>query len=366
MKTKRHKLSRDPRTGIYYVKVQVHGTRRRFTFGKQRKLAESELRKLERDLADGGISFAEEPDVKLIEPCDPNEDDLRTLIDAHCDWVEQNRAHSTFIQRHTYLEEFARFVGDCKISEITRITLENYFSWAKVNHSKSQNGGNAYLRHVKTLFLWAEDMDVCACPVKKFPRMADVLPETKRFTDEELVTLLQRMTDLDFRDMIVFGLLTGLRPQELRGLQRENIMRDGQGELFVYIEKHKTARMTHEPKPRSVPLVPEAAEIYKRQVKAHPNTNYLFVNGDGNPYKPYSFRQRLRRWCKRAGIRPRPPYALRHTFGSLEAEANINQAVIGQVMGHTQLRTTTRYIANNYDHHKNAVRAIVDRIPHNS
>lgn len=52
----------------------------------------------------------------------------------------------------------------------------------------------------------------------------------------------------------------------------------------------------------------------------------------------------------------------RHTFGSLEAEANVNQAVIAQVMGHQVLQTTTRYIANNYQHHKTAVGAISDRI----
>jgi len=120
--------------------------------------------------------------------------------------------------------------------------------------------------------------------------------------------------------------------------------------------------MTHEHKARSVPLVPAAVEIYERQYKAHPGTDHLFVNGNEMPYKPRSFRQRLMRWCGRAGIKPRSPYALRHTFGSLEAEANVNQTVIGQVMGHALLQTTTRYIANNYEHHKAAVGAISDRI----
>ncbi len=139
-------------------------------------------------------------------------------------------------------------------------------------------------------------------------------------------------------------------------------MRDSQGALYIYIEKHKTATMTHLPKPRSVPMVPAAVEIYQRQTQAHPETSHLFVNGAGNPYLPRSFRQRLLRWCERAGIKPHSPYALRHTFGSLEAEANVNQAVIAQVMGHQVLQTTTRYIANNYQHHKTAVGAITERI----
>jgi len=46
----------------------------------------------------------------------------------------------------------------------------------------------------------------------------------------------------------------------------------------------------------------------------------------------------------------------------MEAEANVNQTVIAQMMGHTQLRTTSRYIANNAEHHRNAIQAAGSRI----
>jgi len=189
-------------------------------------------------------------------------------------------------------------------------------------------------------------------------------PDTKRFTDEELSKLLGRVPPefSDFRDMIVFGLHTGLRPQELRQLRRDQLIEDGNGNYSVFIQHHKTAKSAHEPKPRSVPLTPAAKDIAFRQIAAHPEAALVFLNAKGQPYTRNVFRQRLRRWCKRAGIRPRPPYALRHTFGSIEAEANINQTVIAQMMGHTQLRTTSRYIANNAEHHRNAIQAAGSRI----
>jgi len=373
MATKRPKLRIDPRNGKYFVRMVCEGKRQRFTFSTNAKDSEKQLSQLLCDLdAQENQAPRSAPIAPLVlhTPAPPLSPSgarssgprLSELVEQHLLWVANNREPATLYDRQLHVNHFLGFVGDIQVSDINRLMLESFYAWARAHHSKGPNGGNAYLRNVKTMLRWAEEVELCPCPVKQFPKMHETLPETKRFTDEELVKLLNRMTDVDFKDILVFGLLTGLRPPELRGLKKDYIMRDSEGALYIYIEKHKTARMTHLPKPRSVPLVPEAVEIYERQMQSHPETDLLFVNAHGNPYKPRSFRQRLMRWCKRAGIKERSPYALRHTFGSLEAEANVNQAVIAQVMGHQVLQTTTRYIANNYQHHKTAVGAITERI----
>jgi integrase len=166
----------------------------------------------------------------------------------------------------------------------------------------------------------------------------------------------------DFHDMILFGLLTGLRPPELRELQREHYMSDEDGSEYLEFQRHKTSKATRDAIKRTVPLVPEAVEILNRQIGQHSWRRHIFLNEKGKPYTAGVFRQRLKRWCRRAGIKPRPPYALRHTFGSLEAEAGVNQAVLAQIMGHTQLSTTARYVNHNAEHHRKAVGAITERI----
>ena len=365
MQMRKHKLQRDPRTGLYFARVQVDKTRRRFFFDKNRKDAEAELRKLERNLLGGQVQIGAPAAVAPIQPvADVQTFRLSELVTRHLEWVENNRSPATLAVRKHFLEAFQKFVGSIRVAEVNRLMLENFFAWARKHHGQSANAGNAYLRHVKTMFVWAEEMGLCECPVKKFPSTAETLPVARRFTDEELGKLFQCQSNgfADFRDMLLFGLLTGLRPQELRQLEKDQIMKDGPGAFFIFIEQHKTARMSKKAVPRSVPLTGEALDIVKRRLALNSPLPYLFLNDDGKQYKPRSFRQRLNRLCVRVGIPPRPPYALRHTFGSMEAEANINQTSLSQIMGHTTIRTTARYISNNYDHHRNAVGAIMGRV----
>lgn len=365
---KKHTLQRDPRTGLYFARVQHGKTRKRFVFDRSRKSSAAQLRQLTHDLAAGRVqilppaaSFATAP----LQPLPPLQE-LRVslLIMRHLDWVQNNRSPGTFSVRKHFLHYFQKFVGDILVAEINRLMLENFYTWARKQRGAGPNAGNAHLRHVKTMFLWAEEMGLCDCPVKKFPATTETLPTTRRFTDEELAKLFAYAGDgfRDFRDMLYFGLLTGLRPQELREFQKDQVMRDGRGDFFIFIEKHKTARMTKKAVSRSVPLNGEALEIVKRRLAVNSPLPFLFLNGHGQPWKKNVFRQRLIRWCIKAGIPPRPPYALRHTFGSMEAEANINQTSLSQIMGHTTIRTTSRYISNNYDHHRNAVGAIMGRV----
>jgi len=153
---------------------------------------------------------------------------VRELAELHLNWLKVNRAPGTCALYEDFHRAFVGFVGDKRVSEITRLVMEDYYAWAKENRGRSANGGNVFLRHAKSLFLWAEEMDICPCPVKKFPKITETPPETKRFTDEEIAKLLSTAPPeySDFRDMIVFGLHTGLRPQELRELTRDQLHDD--------------------------------------------------------------------------------------------------------------------------------------------
>lgn len=53
-----------------------------------------------------------------------------------------------------------------------------------------------------------------------------------------------------------------------------------------------------------------------------------------------------------------PPYALRHAFGCFQGSARTNQAVIAAVMGHSNIKTTSRYILNLDDACFDAVNAV--------
>ena len=239
MKSKRRKLTKDKRNGQYFVRIQVGGMRKYFPLGTNRKKAEAELTRIERLHANGELEFGIVTAEPIPEPLavDQSGDEitLKEMIDVHLEWMEANRAPSTFEMRDHYLTAFLRYAGDRPVSDIDKLTLAGFHGWARKNHSQGPNGGNVFLRNVKSMFLWAEDMDICRCPVRRFPYMPEAPPETKRFTDEELTLLLDCIKPMssDFHDMVVFALLTGLRPQELRELQRRHFISDNAGEEYL-------------------------------------------------------------------------------------------------------------------------------------
>lgn len=354
-----HRLSKDPRTGKYYARIQVDGVRKKFTFGTNKRNAEQELRQLEADIESGKKSFAAMANM-YIDKSQPRDLPIRELSDLYLDWLEVNRSKGTLVTNRYLLKPFVEFFGDCMVSDLNTITLTKYYAWAKKQRGQSENGGNHHLRQVKTLLRWGEQMEICVCPVRRFPAMREAPAKTKKFTDEELIKLLNKSAD-EFKDMIVFGLLTGLRPQELRGLRWEHI-RQGEPCWSVVLERHKTSMSAEIAQPRCVPLSGEAASIVRRQLAAHPESDYIFLNDHGTPYEAGVFRRRLQRACKRAGVEQKPPYALRHYFGTKRAAAGLNQTVLAQVMGHTKLQTTSRYVAAVPDYHMKAFEAMAEDV----
>jgi integrase len=348
-------LSYSPRHRRYYARLQIGSVRKRFWFGTSKKEAEQDLRKTLKDIAAGQVAFsaAETTAVKL----DDGRKDIRLeeLTHRHLEWVKANRSPATYETRKTCLKSFLQFMDPCMVSSITRLRLSEFYDYARQHHGHGDNAGAFHMREARTLLRWGEEYELIDNPVRRFPPIRNAPPRTLRFSDDEIAKLLTRIPESSFRDMIEFGLLTGLRPLELRELTKEEVVQDAQGRCFILIEHHKTSKTAKTPQPRSVPLPQEAAAIVRRQVDSHPEADQIFLNEDGTPYTADVYRRRLERWCKRAKIPVKPPYALRHSFASLQADENTNIVALGQLMGHTTTRTTARYIRASAEHQRQAV-----------
>ena len=347
------KLQCDPETKRHYVRIQVGKVRRRHWFSQDEKKAGRELKKLLRDIARGAVAVGPTRSAVSAYPANGSQNDMRleVLAHAHLEWVERNRSAATYKLRRQVIRLFVAFMGPCMVSEVTKLKLSEFYDYARAEHGRGPNPGNWLLRNVRSMFRWAEDWEICPMPVRKFPPMSSTPPPTKRFTDDEVKKLLERLPPGNFRDLIVFGLITGLRPQELRDLRREHIFTDGNQRQFIRLEVHKTAKMQRVPRPRTVPLSIEAEEIVNRQLAKH-DSQFVFLTEYDTPYSADVFRRKLERWCARAGIAKRAPYALRHTYASVEAECGVDALTLAQLMGHTDISTTARYVSTTQEHHR--------------
>ncbi len=361
MATCKHSLIKHPKGGHWYTRIQRGGIVKYFPFGTSRRQAEQDLQDLERRIARGEVSFAEQETTQTLLSNGKTDVRIEELAVKHLEWVKNNRTLGTFEMRQHYVLRFLDYIGTRMVSQIGLPDFDGFRSSEIRKNPNMKNPASEALRHIRTMFHWGEDNGICDMPVRKFPEIRFEPPQTKTLTQEDLATLLTK-APADFSAMIRFGIMTGLRPQEVRGLRKEHLHPGSDGGFYLMIEKHKTARHSSSPKPRSVPLVEDAQDIWNRCIQSHPKSPYIFLNDDGEPYIARTYRQRFRRLCKRAGVREAPPYSLRHCFGTALGAAGVNQSVISQLMGHTKLQTTARYIGCNDEAHKKATGIIEQKL----
>jgi len=100
-----------------------------------------------------------------------------------------------------------------------------------------------------------------------------------------------------------------------------------------------------------------------RQLKKHPHSDLVFLNGRGTSYTKDCYKKRLGRLCERAKTsRIFTPYALRHTFASLESDNKESTDSLAKLMGHSSTRTLQRYVTNTFKHHYESVTSLQNRI----
>jgi integrase len=149
------------------------------------------------------------------------------------------------------------------------------------------------------------------------------------------------------QDVATLIVETGMRPEEVFSIRKENVHLDRRY-LFVPKGKTKFAR-------RNVPLTDATIDVLKRRL-AKLSGQYLFPCR-GNLDAPLTtVRKHHCKALKDAKINPAfRLYDLRHTFGSRSAMAGVDLPTLKELMGHSQISITMRYVHPTPEHKIEAV-----------
>lgn len=139
-----------------------------------------------------------------------------------------------------------------------------------------------------------------------------------------------QMTGTRLAWSIVAQYALGLRPGELCSLTPDKVSLNGSSSC-VYVTDTKTGS------DRIVPAGPLATVALQELLEGR--------NGRLVGIGTTQFWSHVRRAAVMAGLpeAKRRPYALRHTFGTRLAELKVRMSVIGELMGHSDLRATAIY-----------------------
>ena len=161
--------------------------------------------------------------------------------------------------------------------------------------------------------------------------------EIDQFTNQEIEKIYQHCKPEEL-NIIKFVFNTGVRSSEWAGLKWVDID-------FVQNQVHvveaymlgKTKGTKTKAGRRFIPLNDEAITALKKQKEqTFLHSEYVFLNRAGKPWVHDSFRKH--RWTsvlKKAGVRYRIPYQMRHTFATKHISEGINLWKLAQWMGHS-------------------------------
>ena len=180
----------------------------------------------------------------------------------------------------------------------------------------------------------AREIDAPPTRVKRLQRALSV---------EEVSLLFEHLVD-PARVIVMIGVMMGLRIGEILGLRVEDL---DCGTLHVrrsWCRGHEGG--TKNGKDRELPVPSFLGEAMRDYCAQRPTTGWLFTGESGKPLSDRNLIQRhVYPVAKRLGVPHFSWHSLRHTFSTLGGnEGSIPTLVMKQLLGHSRLSTTDRYM----------------------
>ncbi len=176
-------------------------------------------------------------------------------------------------------------------------------------------------------------------------------PSYNVLTSEELSRMLSAARAGNFRDYVMLAVMAGagLREAEVVGLKVGDFREVDGGQVFLRVAG-KGAKI------RNVPVSPDLWRLVQRFVLLTERSltsradarKPVFASREGGGAKPLttrSVRYIVKKYAERAGItKAISPHSIRHTVGTNMAVNEAPLLVIQQFLGHSDPKTTLRYI----------------------
>ena len=153
---------------------------------------------------------------------------------------------------------------------------------------------------------------------------------------EDITKLLQgecyrKKDTTKFRTMTYLLANTGLRLGEACSIKKAD----------VNFDKLEVKVMGKGRRQRVIPVSPYVAEVLRAWVKRDGHSKWLFPADNAQGYwDEGSFEKTFRRQCRRYGVKPFTPHALRHFFATHSLRNGARLEVVSRLLGHASISTT--------------------------
>ncbi len=283
--------------------------------------------------------------------------DIDILCERFCEYSSSIRGQSNAtIKRYRYVIGcFSQFMGVTEISQVTDEKVRDLFYYGRIQRKWSVNTYLVYHVSLLVFFRWCMKYEyMTKNPIENIekPRLEKRLP--RKLTKQDSLRLLEVIYNypykykfLRFRNHALFSMFifAGLRRQEILSLKYSDI---DIVNFTIFVKQGKGN------KDRIVPMSYTLAQSLKRYISERKRLNKtcpeFFVSLNRNVgYTANGLRVLVKQLNEASGIKF-TPHKLRHTFATLMLEGGCDIFSLSKMMGHSDIKTTTIYLAASAEH----------------
>jgi integrase len=286
---------------------------------------------------------------------DANASTFAVVADAwlsHGGTVARWSAATVNDRRYTLDHHLLPAFGATPVREITQAQVRR---WWRSLHDPRREGGplsdrnaNKVLTELRAILNYAAaDYGLATNPADGIAKHRERTDTAAPFYSVEQVEALARAAASE-RDALLFKVaaFAGLRRGELISLRWRCI---DFTRCSITVDESVSAGIDSKPKHgkhRTLPLAPQLAQLLAAwQPDDAEDSDLVFPSPlDGGKLDGSALRRRYCAARDRAGLPPLRFHDLRHTFGSLAVDGGASLVQVGAWLGHSDLRTTARYL----------------------
>lgn len=268
------------------------------------------------------------------------------MIEKYIDYLkyEKKLSENTINSYKNDLDWFKDFFK----KDLTKINLDDMHKY--LDHLNKENKKATTVAHnitvINSFYSFLINENIIAtnpCTNIISPKLAKKLPNY--LTEEEVDKLLNipLKTAYDYRNKAMLELLyaTGIRVSELINLKFVNLeLQDDFIRVMGKGSKERIIPMSNISKKYLI----EYIEIYRKTLLKSKDSEYLFINNQGNVISRVGFFKIIKKLCLENNISKNvSPHILRHSFATHLLAHGADLRVIQELLGHSDISTTQIY-----------------------
>jgi integrase/recombinase XerD len=233
-------------------------------------------------------------------------------------------------------EKVCQILGNKKLSAYTTMDFEKY----KLRRSQEVRKVtvNKELRTIKALFQRTVKYDYLEKNPAQWCTLLKIDDKHPTFLSiDQFQKLLSVIDDQDFKDLVIFAVMTAMRAGEIAFLEWADV--DFATWQMAVVNKSDHRIKTG--KERAVPMNDYIITMLTSKTKRHKR---VFLNTKGEPWKVKAISDRFRNYRRKAGLPIEIHFhSLRHTSLTWMHHKGVPSESLRQIAGHSSIQTTQIY-----------------------